>query len=41
MCITNDPKSLETILHYIDATVILHNVLIEFGNGDDDDEDAP
>ena len=30
MRITNDPKSLETILHYIDATVVLHNMLIEF-----------
>ena len=31
MIITDDPDSLYRILWYIDATVILHNMLIEFG----------
>ncbi|KAL7501741.1 LOW QUALITY PROTEIN: hypothetical protein ACHAXN_000009, partial [Cyclotella atomus] len=39
MTITNDPKSLDSILKYIDATVVLHNMLIKFG--DDDDKDCP
>jgi hypothetical protein len=39
MTITNDPKSLDSILKYIDATVVLHNMLIKFG--DDDDKDRP
>lgn len=39
MNITNDPESLNNILRNIDATVVLHNMLIEFG--DDDDEDCP
>ncbi|KAL3773449.1 hypothetical protein ACHAWO_011629 [Cyclotella atomus] len=39
MKITNDPESLNSILRYIDTTVVLHNMLIEFG--DDEDEDCP
>jgi hypothetical protein len=39
MLITNDKESLANIIRYIDATVVLHNMLIEFG--DDNDEDAP
>ena len=35
MKITNDPESLNSILKYIDATVVLHNMLIEFGDGGD------
>ena len=31
MLITNDKKSLEKILRYVDATVVLHNMIIEFG----------
>ena len=31
MRITNDKKSLEKILRYIDATVVLHNMIIEYG----------
>jgi hypothetical protein len=38
MKITNDPESLNSILKYIDTTVVLHNMLIEFGN---DYEDCP
>jgi len=30
MKVTDDPKSMRRILHLIDATVILHNMLIEF-----------
>lgn len=39
MLITNDKTSLERILRYIDATVVLHNMIIEFG--EDLDEDNP
>lgn len=35
MRITNDKKSLKKILCCIDAIIVLHNVLIEFGDGDD------
>lgn len=35
MQITNDPASLERILCYIGTTVILNNMLIEFGFSDD------
>ncbi len=35
MRITNDQESLKKILCYIDATIVLHNMLIEFGDGDD------
>jgi hypothetical protein len=38
MRITNNPECLEKILHYSDATVVLHNMLIEFGNFDDNDD---
>ena len=31
MRITNDPESLKRILCYIEATVVLHNMLIELG----------
>ena len=31
MIITNEKKSLKKILRYIDATVVLHNMLIDFG----------
>jgi len=31
MKVTDDPKSVKLILRLIDATVILHNMLIEFG----------
>ena len=34
---TYDLESLEKILHYIDATVVLHNMIIEFGNAHDGD----
>jgi hypothetical protein len=37
MRITNDKNTLENIIRYIDATVVLHNMLIEFGDGDDPD----
>ncbi len=37
MRITNDKKTLRNIIRYIDATVVLHNMLIEFGDGDDPD----
>ena len=36
MIINNNPKSLKIILLYIDALIILHNMLIELG--DDSDE---
>ena len=36
MIINNNPKSLKRILLYIDASIILHNMLIELG--DDSDE---
>ena len=36
MLITNNPDSLKRILMYIDATVVLHNMLIEFGDDSDD-----
>ena len=35
--ITNKKKSLKDILHLIDCAVILHNMLIEFGDGQDDE----
>jgi hypothetical protein len=35
MTITNDPKSLDSILKYINTTVVLHNMLIKFGDDDD------
>eukprot|EP00956_Cyclotella_meneghiniana_P036676 scaffold128921_cov50-Cyclotella_meneghiniana.AAC.1 len=35
MEITDDPKCKERILKYIDATVVLHNMLIEFGEDED------
>ena len=38
MIINNNPKSLKRILLYIDASIILHNMLIELG--DDSDEGA-
>ena len=38
MQITNNPESLKRILCYIDATVVLHNMLIEFEGGDMNDE---
>ena len=31
MCITNDKTSLARILRYVDATIVLHNMIIEFG----------
>jgi hypothetical protein len=34
MLITDDPESLNSILKYIDATIVLHNMLIEFGDDD-------
>eukprot|EP00956_Cyclotella_meneghiniana_P043721 scaffold284562_cov93-Cyclotella_meneghiniana.AAC.2 len=36
MEITNETESMEKILKYIDATVVLHNMLIDFGEDDDD-----
>jgi len=39
MRITNDPESLEIILRYIDATVVLHNMILEFGNEHDNGGD--
>ena len=36
MIINNNPKSLKRILLYINAAIILHNILIELG--DDSDE---
>ena len=39
MKITNEPKGLTSNLRYIDATVVLHNMLIKFG--DDNDKDCP
>jgi hypothetical protein len=38
MKITHEPKSLNSILRYIDATAVLHNMLIKFG--DDNDKDC-
>merc|ERR1712176_1490409 len=38
MKITDDPKSVVKILRMIEATVVLHNMLIDFGIGDKDDE---
>ena len=38
MQITNNPESPDRILCYIDATVVLHNMLIEFEGGDMNDE---
>lgn len=35
---TDNLESLEKILCYIDATVILHNILNEFGNADETDD---
>ena len=31
MLITNEKESLEKVLLYIDATIVLHNMLIEMG----------
>ena len=39
MEITDNPESRRKLLKYIDATVVLHNMLIEFG--EDDDERNP
>ena len=39
MIITNEKESLEHILKYIDATIVLHNMLIDMGSADD--ENAP
>ena len=39
MEITDNPESKRKLLQYIDATVVLHNMLIEFG--EDDDERNP
>jgi hypothetical protein len=35
--ITEDIKSLKRILHVIDATIILHNMLVHFGEEEPDD----
>jgi len=37
MLITDKIESLEKILHYIDATIILHNLLIELNEKEDPD----
>ena len=37
MKVTDDPKSMRRILRLIDATVILHNMLIEFREEEDAD----
>ena len=37
MKVTDDPKSMRRILRLIDATVILHNMLIEFHKEEDED----
>mgnify|MGYP006169553629 CR=1 FL=1 len=39
MLITDETESFERILKYIDATVVLHNMLIDFGG--EDEIDAP
>ena len=39
MLITDETESLERMLKYIDATVILHNMLLHFG--DEDEIDSP
>jgi hypothetical protein len=39
MIITNEKESLEHVLKYIDATIVLHNMLIDMGSADD--ENAP
>jgi len=36
MLITNKKESLEKVLEYIDATIVLHNMLIEMGCDDDE-----
>lgn len=36
MEITDNPESKQKLLQYIDATVVLHNMLIEFGEDDDE-----
>ena len=33
MLITDNPKSLKKILMYIDASIVLHNMLIDLGDG--------
>jgi len=38
MRITNNPESLKKILRYIDVTVVLHNMLIKFEDGDMNDK---
>ena len=37
MRITNNTESLVKILNYVNATIVLHNMIIEFGNANDDD----
>ena len=37
MKVTDDPKSVKLILRLIDATVILHNMLIELGEEEKED----
>jgi hypothetical protein len=36
MLITNKKESLEKVLEYIDATIVLHNMVIEMGCDDDE-----
>ena len=36
MLITNEKKSLEKVLRYMDATIVLHNMLIDMGCDDDE-----
>ena len=40
MHITNNPELLKKILHYIHATVVLHDMLIEIRADDQNDEDV-
>ena len=39
MMITNNPKSLKRILKYIDATIVLHNILIDLGEEMEEDDE--
>ena len=39
MVLTNDVKSLKRIMMYIDATIVLHNILIKLGDNSDEDAD--
>ena len=41
MRITNNPISLKKILKYVSATVVLHNMIIEIAEDDNDDESLP